>query len=1086
MSHKEIRYNAEARAALMAGIDAVADAVKVTLGPKGRNVMLATGTGDVVVTNDGVTIAGEIELEPIFERQGARLVREVATSTNDIAGDGTTTATLLAQALVRHGLRNVSAGAQPLALRRGIELAVEQVVAHLRDEQSVTISERDQIARVAGIAAGDAQVGAVIGEAFAGSGAEAVVRVEYRDSPGLELEFIEGMQFPGSYLSPHMITDPDRREAVLENPYILISGERLSAARDVLPLLEQVIPTGRPLLIIAEHIEGEALGTLVLNRTQGALNVVAVPTPEYMRRDRQRMHEDLAVLTGGVPMSQELGVGLHAVRLVHLGEAARVVVDSRSTTIVDGKGDAGAVQRRIDLMRAELEVDDSLNDYDRDKLRERIARLGGRVAAIRVGAATEPELLERRLRMEDAVRATRAALTEGVVAGGGAALLHARVAIDASGRDADVVTGAEIVRRALEEPLRQIARNAGLEPSTAVATVGTLGPREGLDAATGEYVDLFEAGVIDPTLVTRSALANAASIAKNVLTTECVVTGLQSEDLTEAVRRVNDNAHTVIHRPPRELVYGADARKLLQAGVDAVADAVKVTLGPQGRNVLLTSAEHGLTITNDGATIAAEIELAAGFERTGARLVRQVASSTNEVAGDGTTTATLLAQALVRHGMRNVAAGAHPLALRRGIELAVDQVVADLRDRQAVPVTERDQIARVAGLSAGGPEIGELIAKAIDIVGNDGSLSIQDGQTMSLELEVSEGARIGAGFISPDMATDEGGAEAVLDYPYILLVDHKLDSGTELGPVLNLVAPTGSPLLVIAEMVEGEATRTLVTNKLRGVLTSVAVLAPEFGERRQRVLEDLALLTGGMPIAADLGLSLETVQLAHLGRARRVVVDRTTTTILEGQGAPEGIALRTQQLRQEMEERGTTQFDKGKLVERLARLVGGVAVIKVGAATETEARERRHRVEDAVQAARAARTEGVLAGGGAALLHARDAIDASGEEPDVVTGAEIVRRALEEPLRQIARNAGIEPSAAVAAVGALGPREGLDAQTGRYGDLFEAGVIDPAMVTRSALANAASIAKTILTTECIIAGPAALSPKGALEAGLTP
>ena len=1085
MRPRDLRYNAAARAALLAGIDAVADAVKVTLGPRGRNVMLVLGTGDVVVTNDGVTIASEIELEPLFERQGARLVKEVASATNEIAGDGTTTATVLAQAIVRHGLRNVAAGADPLALRRGIELAVTQVIAHLRDVQAVPVRERRQIARVAAISAGETEVGELIGHAFADAGNDAVVRVGHRDRAGVELELIEGMQFPGGALSPQFYTDAEQREAVLENPYILISGARLSAASDVLGVLEQVIPTGRPLLIIAEHIEGEALGTLVLNKAKGALQVVAVPTPEFVQVQRTRLHEDLAILTGGLPVAADLGVSLRGIQLTQLGQAERVVVDSRTTTIIGGAGTEERVAGRVAMIRSELQAGTGLSEFDLDKLRERMARLSGRVAMIRVGADTEAELAERRHRVEDAVLATRAALTEGVVAGGGAALIHAREAIDAGGCEPDVMTGAEIVRRALEAPLRQIALNAGIEPSTAVATVGALGLREGLDAATGAYGDLVEGGVIDPVMVTRSALANAASIAKNVLTTECVVTETSNEDLTTHARAVNDNAHTVVHRPPRHLLYGADVREKLQVGVDRIADAVKVTLGPQGRNVLLQDSEGRLTITNDGATIAANIDLAETFERAGARLVRQVASTTNEVAGDGTTTATLLAQALVRHGLRNVAAGTHPLALRQGLELAVEQVTSHLRDVQAVAVSDRAQLAHVATISAGDPAIGALIAEAIEAVGNDGSLSIQNGQTLDLELEVSEGARFPGGFVSADMATEANGGEAVLDNPFILLVDHKIDAGLDLVPVLDLVAPTGRPLLLICEMIEGEAVRTLVENKLRGALTSVAVLAPEFGERRSRILEDLALLTGGMPIAADLGLSLAGVELAYLGSARRVVVTRTTTTILDGHGAKPGIALRIEQLRRELEEPGTTHFDKGKLGERMARLVGGVAVIKVGAATETEMHERRHRVEDAVQAARAARTEGIVAGGGAALIHAREAIDATGLDPDVVTGAEIVRRALEEPLRQIARNAGIDPSTAVAAVAALGLREGLNARTGVYGDLFADGVFDPVMVTRSALANAASIAKTILTTECIVSGPAALSPAGAALAGVT-
>ncbi len=761
-----------------------------------------------------------------------------------------------------------------------------------------------------------------------------------------------------------------------------------------------------------------------------------------------------------------------------------MIVDGLSTTIVGGRGDETAIANRVQRIQAELAAGQGLNEFQVDKLRERIARLSGRVAAIRVGADSETELIERRLRIEDAVRATRAALSEGVIAGGGAALLHARVAIDASGREPDEVTGAEIMRRALEEPLRQIARNAGIEASTAVAQVGRLGPREGLDAVTGEYCDLFNMGIIDPVMVTRSALANAASIAKNVLTTMCVVTAPANEDLASLAREVNDTANTVVHRPPRHLRYGAEARLTLMEGVDRIADAIKVTLGPMGRNVLVTDDQGRLTITNDGATIAAGIDLGPVFERTGARLVRQVATSTNEIAGDGTTTATVLAQALVRHGMRNVAAGAHPLALRRGIEQAVEQVVAHLRDVQAVPVDTREQVAHVASISAGDPKIGELIAEAIDRVGNDGALSIQDGQTMDLELEVSEGARWDGGMMSTDFATDDTGSEAVLDYPYVLVVDQMISSADQLTRVMNLVAPTGNPLFVICAMIEGEGLRMLTHNTLRGKLRSCAVLAPEFGERRARVIEDLALITGAMPMAEDLGTSLESVTLEQLGRARRVVATRLETTILDGMGAPESIAIRVEQLREEMEERGTTHFDKGKLHERMARLVGGVAVIKVGAATETEMHERRHRVEDAVQAARAARTEGIVAGGGAALIHARDAISVVDEDADVVTGAEIVRRALEEPLRQIARNAGIEPSIAVAKVASMDVRFGLDASNGDYVDLFAAGVFDPVMVTRSALANAASIAKTILTTECIVSGPAALSADGAEKSGL--
>jgi chaperonin GroEL len=1071
---KRLTYGADARAALLAGVDAVADAVKVTLGPRGRNAVLDIGEGGPLVTNDGITVAAEIELLDVLARQGARLVREAAATTNQVSGDGTTTAVVLAQALAREGIRNVTAGADPLALRRGIEAAVRQVVAHLRDEQSRAVEDREQAVRVATIACGDPELGAAIGDAFTAVGADGVVNIQAGDEPGVELEFRDGMSFFGAYVSPHMATDQERMEAVLDEPFIAISGERVSAAAEVLPLLERVIPTGRPLLVLAEQIEGEALATLVVNAMRGVVTTVAVPTPEYGAQ-RRPLHEDLAVLTGGTHVSRDMGLGLDNLELWQLGQAERVVVDAERTTIVGGRGAASAVEARVAQIRAELERDRGLNEYERTKLRERIARLGGRIAVIRVGAATEVELRERMQRTEDAVQATRAALREGILPGGGVALLNAAAAVGADGLAADEALGTRVVARAVEEPLRQIARNAGFEPAVVADTVRALPPGEGLDAATGVYGDLFEAGVIDPTAVTRAALEHAASIAKTILVTECMVTRVPERDeLAREAREMNDRAHQVLHRPPRELRFDADARSALEAGIDAVADAVRVTLGPRGRNVVLTNGSVSPTITNDGVTIAAQIELGETFANQGARLVRHVAAATNEVAGDGTTTATLLAQAIVREGLRNVTAGADPVAMRRGIEAAVRQVVDHLR-AQSRPVSDRDEIARVATISSGDEEIGEVIAEAIELVGNDGALSVQEGQSVRIDVELSEGMRLDRGLLTPELATDEARKEAVLEYAYILLADETIDSGEQLGPVLELVRQSGRPLLVVAEMIEGEALRTLVANKLRGLVTSVAVVTPDFGERRTRLLEDVAILTGGQALTEDLGVTLETVRLRHLGQARRVVVDATTTTIVGGRGDREAIDRRLRQLRSELERRGTTHFDKGKIRERMARLVGGVAVIKVGGHTETELRERRHRVEDAVQATRAARTEGILPGGGVALVRARAAIDVAGLTPDEATGARIVRRALEEPARQIATNAGLEPADVIARIRELGPGEGLDVATGRWCDLYEAGVIDPAMVTRSALEHAASIAKTVLTAECVVSGVPAIS-----------
>ena len=768
MGHKQITYGAEARLALLAGIDAVADAVKVTLGPKGRNVALDIGDGGPLITNDGVTVAGEIELWDVRERQGARLVKSTAEATVAVAGDGTTTAALLTQAIVRHGVRHISAGGEPNALRRGIARAVEQVVAHLRDVQSREVTGAEQMIRVAAISADDDVLGEVIGNAFAAVGRNGVVTVRADDRDGLELELIEGMRFPGSYVSPHMITDPDRAEAVLEDAYVAISGERPSTADELLPLLDKVIPTGKPLLLIGEKVSGDALATLVVNTLRGLVTSVAVPTPEYGPQ-RRALHDDLALLTGGLPVTQELGLTLDNIQLWQLGRAERVVVDRDATTIIGGRGDPDKVEARIRQIRAELEGDGRMNEYDREKLRERMARLGGQVAVIRVGAATETELQERMHRTHDAVQATRAALHEGILPGGGVALLNAQAAIDITGLSPDEATGANVVHRALEEPLRWIAGNAGFDPSVVIGTVRELEPGSGLDAATGSYCDLVEAGIIDATLVTRSALAHAASVAKLVLVTECLVTRLPHEDdLLREARQENDTAHQVIHRPPRSLRFGADARTTLTAGIDAVGDAVRVTLGPRGRNVLLAQARGGPTITNDGVTIAGEIGLGDSFANQGAQLVRHVAAATNTIAGDGTTTATVLAQAIVREGVKNIAAGADPIAVRRGIERAVGQAVAHLRE-QSRPITTRDELVRVAAISANDEEIGRVIADAIEQVGNDGALSVQEGHTTGIALEISDGMRIERGWLSQDLvdrrAAQRGGARRCVRPP---------------------------------------------------------------------------------------------------------------------------------------------------------------------------------------------------------------------------------------------------------------------------------------------------------------------------------
>jgi len=521
MPAKMLKFDEDARRALEAGVDKLADAVAITLGPKGRNVVLDKKWGAPTITNDGVTIAKEVELEDPWENMGAQLAKEVATKTNDVAGDGTTTATVLARALVKLGMRNVAAGANPMALKRGIEKAVAAAVEHI-GKQARDIEGRDEIAHVASLSAADRAIGDVIAEAFEKVGKDGVITVEESQTFGIELEFVEGMQFDKGYISPYFVTDPDRMETVFEDPYILLVGKKISSVQDLLPVLEKVVQAGKPLVIISEDVEGEALATLVVNKIRGTFPSVAVKAPGFGDR-RKAMLQDMAILTGGQVISDEIGVKLENVALDMLGRARKVVVTKEDTTLVEGQGNSDDIQGRVNQIKAEIDKTDS--DWDREKLQERLAKLAGGVALIKVGAATEVELKEKKHRIEDAVSATRAAIEEGIVPGGGVTLIRAEESIDPSalGLSGDEATGSTIVRRALQEPARLIAENAGFEGGVVVERIRSESGNTGFNAGTGEWVDLMKAGIIDPAKVTRSALQNAASIAALVLTTESAV-----------------------------------------------------------------------------------------------------------------------------------------------------------------------------------------------------------------------------------------------------------------------------------------------------------------------------------------------------------------------------------------------------------------------------------------------------------------------------------------------------------------------------------------------------------------------------------
>ena len=532
---KEILFNEEARRALGRGVDQLANAVKVTLGPKGRNVVLEKKIGAPTITNDGVTIARDIELPDPFENMGAQLVKEVATKTNDVAGDGTTTATVLAQAMIQEGMRNVAAGANPMILKKGIELAVKKLVAEIQSK-AIDVNGKQDIAQVASVSAADEEIGALIAEAMDRVGNDGVITVEESKTLQTELNVVEGMQFDRGYLSPYMVTDPDKMEAVVNEPLILITDRKISVIADLLPALEKVVKLGKELVIIAEDVDGEALATLVVNRLRGTLKAVAVKAPGFGDR-RKAMLEDIAILTGGVVISEEVGLKLENVDLEHLGTARQVRITKDETIIVDGNGNKDVIARRVAQVRAQAE--EATSEFDKEKLQERLAKLSGGVAVIEVGAATEVELKDKKLRIEDALNATRAAVEEGIVAGGGTTLIDIIPALDGIEATGDVLTGVNLVRRAVEEPLRQIAYNAGLEGSVVVERVKSTESGIGFNALTEEYVDMVKAGIVDPAKVTRSALQNAASIAALVLTTESIVAD-----------KVDENAPMMPPMPP--------------------------------------------------------------------------------------------------------------------------------------------------------------------------------------------------------------------------------------------------------------------------------------------------------------------------------------------------------------------------------------------------------------------------------------------------------------------------------------------------------------------------------------------------------
>ena len=886
---KEIKYNVEAREFLKEGVDALSNAVKVTLGPKGRNVIIDKKFGAPQVTKDGVTVAKEVELEDAIPNMGAQMVKEVASKTNDDAGDGTTTATVLAQAMIGVGLKNVTAGANPMDLKRGIDKAVGVVVDSLKKQSQTVGTDFAKIEQVATISANnDGTIGKLIAEAMGKVNKEGVITVEEAKGTETHVDVVEGMQFDRGYISAYFITDTEKMEAQLDKPYILITDKKISTMKELMGVLEPVAQSGRSLLIIAEDVDGEALSALVVNKLRGTLKIAACKAPGFGDR-RKEMLEDIAVLTGATVISTDKGMKIEDANLSVLGTAEKVTLNKENTTIVDGAGSKDAIAARVAQIRAGIEA--ATSDYDKEKLQERLAKLAGGVAVLYVGAATEVEMKEKKDRVDDALAATRAAVEEGIVPGGGVAYIR-----------------------------------------------------------------------------------------------------------------------------------------------------------------------------------AVEVELEDAIPNMGAQMVKEVASKTNDDAGDGTTTATVLAQAMIGVGLKNVTAGANPMDLKRGIDKAVGVVVDSLKKQSQTVGTDFAKIEQVATISANNDgTIGKLIAEAMGKVNKEGVITVEEAKGTETHVDVVEGMQFDRGYISAYFITDTEKMEAQLDKPYILITDKKISTMKELMGVLEPVAQSGRSLLIIAEDVDGEALSALVVNKLRGTLKIAACKAPGFGDRRKEMLEDIAVLTGATVISTDKGMKIEDANLSVLGTAEKVTLNKENTTIVDGAGSKDAIAARVAQIRAGIEA-ATSDYDKEKLQERLAKLAGGVAVLYVGAATEVEMKEKKDRVDDALAATRAAVEEGIVPGGGVAYIRAVEALETlKGDNEDQTTGIQIVKRAIEEPLRQIVTNAGGEGSVVVNKVKEGKGAFGYNARDDRYEDLLKAGIIDPTKVSRVALENAASIASMFLTTECVLA-----------------
>tara|TARA_B100001123_G_scaffold449817_1_gene616902 strand:+ start:279 stop:3647 length:3369 start_codon:yes stop_codon:yes gene_type:complete len=1068
-SKSEMIFDSEARFALGRGVDAVADTTKITLGPLCQNVLLQTPPFRPVITNDGISIARSINLRDEYENMGAKLIIEAASEASWWAGDGTTSATILAQEMLHAGLKNIAAGANPMMLRRGIELASGVVLEELK-RISVDARNENVLTQVGTVSANSNVLGELAAKAILETQPNGGVVVEEGRGLQSQLRRSTGVSMDEGYVSSAFVNTVYGK-AELDNPYILITDRRIVEFGEIRRLLDSLVDNDvTSVFVMCDSVDEVALSDVLAANKNENLQLVIASNP-VAGLSRSEVCEDLAIVTGGTFVSDEFGRSWDNVNSEVFGRAERVVVGPKEFLIVGPKGDPARIASRISAMQSE--ADRTRNHTQADLIKNRITRLSGKMITIEVSASTGTERTELCQRTENAVSACRAAYDNGVLPGGGRSLLWARSALDVLDVHGDQATGVGIVREALQRPTEQIAINAGLDGQLIVEKIESEDDIEyGFDALSRSCVNVFEAGVLDPLDVVSSSLRSATSTAVSILTTETAIRHTEKIEDIEIPGMGNEVNQSQPERRTTEILFGDNGRRSLHSGVDKLADVVKVTHGPTGMSVVLErrglAGSYCPAVTRDGADVAREIELPDPIEDLGAQLLREAALHTESMAGDGTTTAMVLAQAIVREADMQIAAGRSPMSIGSGIRLAANYVDAYLREH-AREISSKAEVERVARVSSRDSEIATAVTQIVDHTGDDGAIDVRQGRGVETTIRINNGFQAEASLTDAFFVDDADRSQTVIESPYIVAI-----LGSVLIRDLALLfdvftnANIVTDVVLIAEDFPTETLGALRANWRQDGPRVCPVVTNSLDLSGSEVLMDVAAVTGGQVIGDAIGRPWNSIDVNVLGKAQRVVVDMKSAVIVNGADREDGLERRKLQIVERVRERDRSNATK--IAEKqLQRLSGRIGTIYVGAATQLEVKRRLQLADDAVKSVRSALTSGVVPGGGAAYLHAARSLPELPEESDVGAGVSAMRKALDDPFKSIVVNAGEDPGGILARIDFGSFWNGYDSVTGKFIDLFESGIIDPLLVSQHALAAAVSVACAIITTDTVVA-----------------